>query len=297
MQRSEPVKAAFLALAASAILSFIDNFVDPVAEEAGLWQFQVFRLLMAAPLLLLMARFLNRSLLPKSWRAVIWRSLAVSTGLLIYFGALGVLTVAQAGAGLFSAPIWILLFSMVFFGQKVSIWTVLAMIAGFLGVLMLLQPDFSRFSAATLAPFAAGAFYGLGMLLTRKLASEESALCLALGVFITMGTASLILLFVTTFIAPGGTGFVFQGWEMPTFRFIWLTFIQALGAVIAVSLIAEAYRVGEPSFVAVFEYSFLIFATIWAFMLTGERTDMLSMLGIAVILVSGAAISAFNRRV
>lgn len=135
------------------------------------------------------------------------------------------------------------------------------------------------------------------MLLTRKLASEESALCLALGVFITMGTASLILLFVTTFIAPGGTGFVFQGWEMPTFRFIWLTFIQALGAVIAVSLIAEAYRVGEPSFVAVFEYSFLIFATIWAFMLTGERTDMLSMLGIAVILVSGAAISAFNRRV
>ena len=45
-----------LALAASAVLSFIDNFVAPVSQEAGLWQFQVFRTLFAVPLLLVAAR-------------------------------------------------------------------------------------------------------------------------------------------------------------------------------------------------------------------------------------------------
>lgn len=56
--------AVGLALVASAILSFIDNFVAPVSQEAGLWQFQVFRTLFAVPLLLGAARMSGRMMRP-----------------------------------------------------------------------------------------------------------------------------------------------------------------------------------------------------------------------------------------
>ncbi|QPC86346.1 hypothetical protein GA830_06045 [Mesorhizobium sp. NBSH29] len=48
---SPRTRAAVLALFASAMLSFIDNFVGSVAEEAAIWQFQVLRTLIAIPLL------------------------------------------------------------------------------------------------------------------------------------------------------------------------------------------------------------------------------------------------------
>ena len=57
--RNNNIYAAVLALAASAILSFIDNFVFAVSKEAGLWQFQTFRTMIAIPLFLAIVFFLE----------------------------------------------------------------------------------------------------------------------------------------------------------------------------------------------------------------------------------------------
>lgn len=64
MQLNQPFMAAGLALPASAVLSFIDNFVAAVSQEVGLWQLQVFRTLFAVPLLLGAARLSGRAIRP-----------------------------------------------------------------------------------------------------------------------------------------------------------------------------------------------------------------------------------------
>ena len=85
--------------------------------------------------------------------------------------------------------------------------------------------------------------------------------------------------------------FLTRGWVTPTPRFLWLTLLQGGGAVIAVSCISQAYRIGTPSYVAVVEYSFLIFASLWAFLLWGTPTNTLSVIGIVIILITGAALT------
>lgn len=274
-----------LALAASAILSFIDNFVGVVSQEAGLWQFQVFRTLFAIPLLLIAARISGREVRPVSLPRLAARSIAVSVGLLIYFASLGALPVSQAGAGLFSAPLWVALLSVILFRQKIGGMGAFAVLVGFAGALMLLQPDFGNLTTLSLMPLAAGLFYGLGMMLTRHWCSDESAIALAIGIFVTIGAVGLAMLIVVT-LWPGGT-FITAPWSPPSARFLWLTLFQAVGAVVAVTLIAQAYRIGNPAVVAVFEYSFLIFASLWAFLLWGTATNSLAWVGIAVILTSG----------
>ena len=60
---------------------------------------------------------------------------------------------------------------------------------------------------------------------------------------------------------------------------------------LAVGMMTRAYQVGETSHIAVFEYSFLIFASFWAWVLFGNALDLAGMVGIAMIIVSGAVIA------
>ncbi|WP_166433961.1 DMT family transporter [Roseovarius spongiae] len=287
-----------MALAATAILSLTDNFVYAVSQEAGLWQFQVFRALIALPLLLLAARLSNRSIRPVRPRYVALRSMTVAGGLLIYFGCLGALPVAQASGGLFSAPLWVLLLSAALLGVRIRPIQAIAIVAGFAGALLLLRPDVGNLTLLSVMPLGAGLFYGMGVLMTRHLCANERAMTLAFGIFLTMGTIGAVMLGVTT-VLPGAearTDFITQGWVTPTPRFLLLTALQSGGAVIAVTLIANAYRIGTSSFVAVFEYAFLIFASLWAMLLWGDSTDALGWTGIGIIVASGIAMSVSERR-
>lgn len=298
MQNSSNFAAAGLAMAASAILSLIDNFVFAVSQEAGLWQFHLFRTLFAVPMLLLGAHLLRQPLRAVNLSRLCLRSAAVSIGLLIYFAALGTLPVAQAGAGLFSAPIWVLLLSALLFGTRLSGLQLLAILTGFGGALIVLQLDLAALTPAALMPLAAGVFYGLGMLLTRHICASESALALAMGIFLFIGTASIFILAIVSLMPGADTAgpFLTRAWVTPSPRFLGLTLFQAAGAVVAVSLIAQAYRIGTPAFVSVFEYSFLIFACLWSFLLWGMAASSLVWAGIVVIIASGLAMSFLQKR-
>lgn len=289
---------AALALTASAVLSLSDNFVAPVAEEAGLWQFQVFRSLFAVPLLLVFARVFNATIMPKSLLNVMMRSAAISFALLVYFATLGFLPVAQAGAGLFSAPIWVMLLSVLFFDKKIGRRRMIAMIGGFLAVLLLLRPSAGDLSLLSTLPLLAGALYALGALLTKFLCRQESALALALGVFFCMGTISTaLLIYFTNLPDPAnGSQFFSRGWEPITGRFLLLTFGQAVAAAFSVVVIAQAYRLGEPAFVSVCEYAFLAFAVFWAFVLVGSRPDGLTLVGIAALIAAGTLMFLWDQQ-
>ena len=60
---------------------------------------------------------------------------------------------------------------------------------------------------------------------------------------------------------------------------------------IAVSMLTRAYQVGNASYIAVFEYSFLISASLWAWVLFWDGVDFWGIVGIAMIILSGAVIA------
>ena len=72
--------------------------------------------------------------------------------------------------------------------------------------------------------------------------------------------------------------------------FMWIA-IQAVGAMIGILCIFRGYQIGEASQVAVFEYSLLIFASAWAWYLYGQLIPPLGLLGMALIIVSGATVA------
>ncbi len=296
MFQNTSFKAAFLALFASLILGFVDQFVIEVSNEAGLWQFQVFRALIALLMLFCFGFFKGTSFKIHNFKKLIIRSFAVSTGLLIYFISINLFSVSAAGSGLYTAPLWVLIFSLALFKTPITVFQFLAMAIGFLGALFVLQPDFKMLDSLFLLPLVSGLFYGLGMLLTGHYCQEEKPLILAIGVFITLGFFSFLVLLWFTFFPSEKPDFLTKGFQIPSLTFTWLTFIQALGAVFAVTFISEAYRIAPPPFVAVFEYSFLIFASFWAYILFETTHSIAALYGILLIILSGLLLSFYQKK-
>jgi drug/metabolite transporter (DMT)-like permease len=62
-------------------------------------------------------------------------------------------------------------------------------------------------------------------------------------------------------------------------------------SMVAVGMLTRAYQLGDASYIAMFEYSFLIFASFWAWVLFGNGVDFWGMVGITMIIFSGAIIA------
>lgn len=292
--------AAAAVLGYATLIGYTDNYVRAIAVEAGLWQFHAVRTLMALPLFALGACLFGMRLRPLNLPAVVARSLVHGSALMIYFGCLAFLTVAQVAAGLFTAPIFVLLLSRFAYGHAMGPARIAAVAIGFLGVLMVLTPGTDQpLGWASLLPVAAGALYALGNLATREWCAGESAATLTLGFFLALGLAGLAGVIVLAVIplpaAEGTAGFILRGWVWPSASFWYLTAMQALGSTVAVGLMVRAYQLAEASRVSIFEYVILPVAAGWGWLLWGETLGAMAVLGMLMIFSAGCLI-ALRRR-
>ncbi|MEH6772807.1 MAG: DMT family transporter [Cereibacter changlensis] len=290
------VAAAGFILIYAVLIGFTDNYVRVIAAEAGLWQFHLTRSVMALTLLGLLVLPLRLRLRPVNPRAVLARSAIHGAAMLIYFGALAFLPVAQVAAGLFTAPIFVLLISRFAYGHHIGPVRIVAVGVGFLGVLMVLGPSAAgEASLAALLPVLAGLFYAMGNIATREWCPEESAETLLAGFFAALGVLGalgVLLLTLAPLAAPeGAAGFLQRGWVWPSQGFWLWTFVQAAGSLLGVGMMIRAYQVAAASRVSVFEYVILPASALWGWLLWGEVLTPMAMLGMVLIAGAGGMIA------
>ena len=299
LRESRPLYAAALVVAAMVILGLTDNLVVIVAEDAGLWQFHLVRAVFGLPVILIAARIARATLRPVHAPWVVLRSLLVSLSMFFYFGALAFVSVAESAAGLFTAPIWVLLISFLVYRDRVGLFRILVVAVGFSGVLLVLQPDLSNLSLGILLPLAGGIFYALGAIVTRRYCSGESALTLLVGFFLSLvgwGVLGCIVLAIWQPVVPDGAqGFLLRGWSNVSMQWYGWIAVQSLGAVIGVGLIFRAYLLAEPSFVSVFEYAMLVTGAFWGWVLWGQGMNGVAFIGGAMIIFAGIVLARGER--
>ncbi len=292
---SANTKAAILVLGAMGLFGLIDNFIRLIAVDHGLWEFHFLRAVVALAVLIPFAALRGISVRPKHWGRVIGRSLLNSGTMVIYFGCLGLMPIAQAVAGLFTAPIWVVIFSVGLFGERVGPRRIFAVILGFVGIILALRPETGSFTWLSILPVVSGATYALGNMVTRRYCAEEGTLTLLgwfFGLMMVWGALGLIGLAVHPLPVPDGPdGFVQRGWVTPGPVFWAVTVAQALGSLVGVGLSIRAYQMADSTMVAVFENTLLIFATVWAIILWGEVPDALGLVGLGLIAVAGVIIA------
>jgi drug/metabolite transporter (DMT)-like permease len=292
-QTVKPGLAAVTVLGGMATLGLTDNFVPYISERGSLWQFHFVRSLMAFAVLGVIVALGFGSLRAKRPVAVLGRSLFQAGAMLIYFGCLSVLPIGVVVAGLFTAPLFVVLISIVFQGKTVGPFRWAAVVMGFVGALMVIRPDPSALDPVAFLPIIAGLLYAVGAVATRAWCEGETTMTLTAGFFAMLGVFGLIgVLLINGEGAPTGhSGFVFRSWGPLDAPMLFWFAVQAVGSLLGIGLIFRGYLLGEASQVAVFEYSLLVFASFWAWVLWGQGVSALGLAGMVLIAVAGTVIA------
>ncbi len=293
--------AAGLVMVYAAIIGFTDNYVRVIAADAGLWQFHATRTAMALALLGLVAPAFGRRLRPRAWRPVLLRSALTAGAMVIYFGALAFLPVALVAAGLFTAPIFVLLILRLGMGRPLGPVRVAAVAVGFLGVVLVLGP--AALGGATLAavlPVVAGALYAGANVVTSERCRDETPETLLAGFFGVLGLVGLggmaVLALWPVPVPEGAAAFLARGPVWPTGSFLFWTFVQAAGSLLGVGLAIRAYQIADPGRVSVLEYVILPASAVWGWVLWGERLEAPAWAGMALIAAAGTMIALRARQ-
>jgi len=150
--------AAISMIGAMLVLGFTDNFIVFIAEVVSLWQFQIIRAIIALPLIACIAYFWKIKIWPKKNRAVAFRSLLLTIAMIFYFWSLAFIPMAQALAGLFTSPIFILLISGLILRQSINIIQIIAVIIGFIGIILVVDTQISDLTFFSFLPVLGGLF-------------------------------------------------------------------------------------------------------------------------------------------
>lgn len=280
---------SLLVLIGMMLMGLIDNFVVEIANHAGLWQFHLLRALVALPILIVFGIVSGLALLPKRYSAVGLRSFFLAASMMLYFGSLPSLPIAVVVAGFFTSPVFVVVFSILFLGVRVGPARISAVVIGFLGVLLVVNPADANFTPMMLLPVLGGALYAINAIAARRLCAEESTAAMLIGFFVMLGIFGAIGLIV--FQGSENTDFFTRGWAAPNSELWFWICIQAAGSVFAVGLLTRAYQITETTYLVVFEYSLLIFASFWGYILNAQTVGPLAALGMVFIVMSGVIIS------
>jgi len=296
MQDNTNIKGGLFIALGMLLLAIADNYIRFVTETIGLWQFHLSRSLIAIPILIFAVMLQGGRIFPQHFKLVFLRTLLMVFAMLIYFGCLAFFPISQVAAGLFTSPIFVIIFSILLLRENVYISRVFAVLIGSLGTFLALSLNFYDFSILSLFPITAGVFYALASITTRLWCREEDARSLMFMFFFGIGFVSFIMIFLIELNQ------IFQLYSLPntfitsplqtySLNDLAIIFMHALLSVIGGILITLGYQKGITSFVAVFEYSFLFFVTFWAYLLFSDQISMSMLLGMSLIILSGLVIS------
>tara|TARA_B100000427_G_scaffold6936_1_gene6421 strand:+ start:944 stop:1783 length:840 start_codon:yes stop_codon:yes gene_type:complete len=193
-----------------------------------------------------------------------------------FFAALALLPLVNIFVIVFVAPIVVAALSGPLLGEKVGLWRWSAVLIGFSGVLIILEPSTEFSLAGTIYALIGVVTYALNTLTTRKLSGRESPLNLSFYIF-----------FGPTIL---GAAISIFDWIPPTMWDWFLFFLTGLVGGFAFLFFNIALKKAEASFLASFEYTGLLWASLAGYFIFNEVVDSKIWLGAAIIIFGGVII-------
>ncbi|GMG82200.1 DMT family transporter [Paralimibaculum aggregatum] len=271
-----------------------DVTVKLVAGSISIWQMQLIRSAAVLGLLVVVVHLLGRrhELIPTRWRWPLLRALVMTGAYLMFYSSLPFLPLAEAGAAFYVGPLLITLLAALLLGEPIGPRRVAAVIAGFLGVLMIVRPGMEGFRAAALLPVGAATCYALAVVMTRWRCRDQPSFALTFTHnLLYTGLGGLGILAVPLLgLAPESRAawpFLLEGWLPLGGLALVLLLATAVTHLVGMLASLAAYKAAEASRIAPFEYAYLPMMGALDLAIWGAVPDPLSLAGMALIVGAG----------
>jgi drug/metabolite transporter (DMT)-like permease len=241
-------------------------------------------------------------LISRRFKKHVLRGLIMLSAYSTYYLALPAMDLAEAVTLYFTGPLFITALAVPMLGERLQAKRVIVLLVGFCGVVVTCRPGAGVFDLASLLPVFAALTYGIAQLMARQLGGSESAAVMGFyqNIMYMLGAIVLAALFGHgAFFAEGmhpSLGFLLRPWSFD--RPFDLFLLACCGPIAAAGtvLLSHAYRIAEANYVAPFEYTALIWAASWGFLIFNEIPTIYTYAGAALIVGAGLYMLFSGRR-
>jgi len=277
------VKAISYNLLAWAILPFMDAIAKYLSSELSFfqitWARYFFTVFFTLPFMFFFFRKnLTWSTQPK---LQILRGLTLLCANVLFFYSISIISMAKALTLAFVAPLITTALSPFLLGEKVGFkrWT--AVLIGFVGSLIVIRPGFIDFNLASIAALGTGFFYGIYIIVTRKLHSSDSPL-------LTLLLTGVVGAILASFIVP-------VVWINPTFNQWSLLALMGVFACLGHLFLILSLKYADASKLAPFGYFEIVTNIILGYYFFMDFPDIWTWTGLTIIVCSGVYIYVRER--
>ncbi len=274
------IKAIIMSIGAGFLIISMNAFAKKAAEYHDPIEIVFYRGLVAMILLLIYVAYKKRTDFYKTTRmkSHFGRAFIGNCGVIAVFWSYKLLPMADVTALLFSSPFIVTVLSALILKEKVGIYRWLAILIGFIGVVMIVGPSLSGLHGyAVFVPLLASLCMGFVAIFLRDLGKTEDSIT----------TVFYFLLFGVLY---SGVYMVFKG-SFPAPDAMGILFCVGLAAFVQLILKTEAYRLAEASMLSPYTYIMLIWAALIGWIFWGDVPDIWVWIGASVIIVSNLFIT------
>ncbi|MDA9005795.1 DMT family transporter [Amylibacter sp.] len=278
MQQSENIRGAIYMCLSMAGFVLNDAVIKYASADIGMYQ-SIFVRGCFAVIIIGIACIYNGAfkIIPNrlDHKLIIWRTLAEIFATITFLTALFYLPIANITALLQALPLTVTLAASWFLGEKIGWRRGVAILIGFIGVLLIIQPGTDEFNVYSILGIFCVIFVTIRDLVVRKFSAKISTLYVA---FITAAAIALVGGFLT---------FAYEGWIPMKLHEVILLFIASTLIFVGYFFAISAMRSGQVSFVSPFRYTIMIWAIILGYLIWGDIPNNLTLLGISIVIGMG----------
>ena len=163
------------------------------------------------------------------------------------------------------------------------------------GILLIIKPVFKEFNLAMILPIFCAATYSLSMIFAKLTSESDTVFQQTTHIYISNFILAAItsILAINYFPSPeagGGIAFLLRPFDFENHLFLIYIIIISIFGTAGILCLVTAYRIGSPSTNSPCEYIFLIYVLIFGYFLFDEIPDVISVLGMLLIVLSGTYI-------
>ena len=287
-------KGILFILLGMATFSIQDALIKFIYEDTALYELYFGRTLIAFILLIVYLKFSKQEINLKTHYPflTVIRVLCFFFGFSFFYISLTYMSLAMANALFFSSPFFVSILATIFLKEKVGIRRWIAIFIGFLGVYIVLNPDFSDFDYMKLAPVACALCYAISMTITKITSDKDNVYTQMIHLY--FGALSISILFYIftgkgqiTNLSDPTFQFIFREWfTNPSYAWPFIIVMGCIGA-FAFFFVFNAYSIASPSVVSLYEYSLIIWSILTGYILFNDVPTFRTFMGVSIIIGAG----------
>jgi len=287
-------RGIILILISMLVFSVQDGIMKHIFSFVSLYEVYLVRTVVSVILILFYLKLTNKPIVFKTQYPLLTfiRVILFFFGFSSFYVSLTVLPLGFATALFFVTPFLITIFAHFFLKEKIGIRRWSAVVVGFIGVYITLNPDFNNFNYLSLLPILCAFCYSLSMIIIKKTSDKDSVYTQTFTFYFGAIIFSTIFYFL---IGDGqyntsdhpASQFIFREWFVDLESSILFMVATGLTATVAFLLLFTAYSIASPAVVSPFEYSILLWSPLIGWIYFNEIPSLNTFIGIIIIVSSG----------